>query len=37
MDIQSNGTGTAISFAFPLPEALPPTQEGVAKSIPAAQ
>jgi PAS domain S-box-containing protein len=37
MNIQSNGTGTTISFVFPLPEALLSTQEGVGQSITSVQ
>ena len=37
MNIQSNGSGTTISFVFPLPEALLSTQEGVGQSITSVQ
>jgi signal transduction histidine kinase len=37
MHIQSNGTGTTISFVFPMPEERPATPEGVSQTIPANQ
>jgi PAS domain S-box-containing protein len=37
MHIQSNGTGTTISFVFPMPEERPSTPEGVSQTIPANQ
>jgi PAS domain S-box-containing protein len=37
MHIQSNGTGTTISFVFPMPEERLSTPEGVSQTIPANQ